>query len=88
MHVLRTVFYFFRLDRYHVFYLLWLLFLLNVFTFKQLILSEADLENRQLAVIKRIDRSALRQLDMKKILMWNPWYGDFGFGLDDDFAFR
>ncbi len=20
--------------------------------------------------------------------MWNPWYGDFGFALDDDFAFR
>ena len=77
-----------QLDRNRVFYLLWLLFLLNIFTFKQLTLTENDIDNKELVVIKRIDRSALRQLDMKKILMWNPWYGDFGFALDDDFAFR
>ena len=86
MHLFRTLFY--RLDRHRVFYFLWLLFLLNIFTFKQLTISEADIESQQLVAIKRIDRSALRQLDMKKILMWNPWYGDFGFPFDDDFAFR
>lgn len=86
MHIFRKLFY--RLDRHRVFYFMWLLFLLNIFTFKQLTLSEADIDNKHLAIIKRIDRSAFRQLDMKKILMWNPWYGDFGFGLDDDFAFR
>jgi alpha-1,3-fucosyltransferase len=86
MHIFKTLFS--QLDRHRVFYLLWLLFLLNVFTFKQLTLTEDDVDSKELVVIKRIDRSAFRQLDMKKILMWNPWYGDFGFALDDDFAFR
>lgn len=86
MQAFRTLSY--RMDRSRVLYLLWLLFLLNVFTFKQLITSETDSVNVELPVIKRIERSGFRQLDMKKILMWNPWYGDFGFTLDDDFAFR
>ncbi|KAI9553681.1 hypothetical protein GHT06_021609 [Daphnia sinensis] len=85
MHVFQTLFS--RLDRHRVFYLLWLLFLLNIFTFKQLTLSEDDIDGKEMVMVKRIDRSILRQLDMKKILMWNPWYGDFGFALDDDFAF-
>jgi alpha-1,3-fucosyltransferase len=86
MNIFQTLFS--QLDRHRVFYLLWILFLLNIFTFKQLTLTEDDIDNKDLVIIKRIDRSAFRQLDMKKILMWNPWYGDFGFALDDDFAFR
>lgn len=64
----------FRWNRHHVLYVLYLLFLLNVFTFKQLTVNEAESDDTELAVVKRIDRSIFQTERMYSILLWNPWF--------------
>ena len=73
-----------RPNKQHIYYLLWLFFLVNIFRYKNM---ENSVQEKAV-VLKRIDRSVNTQLEMKKILLWNPWYGDFGFQPDEEFAFR
>ena len=58
------------------FFILYTIFLFNVFTFKQLTLRDAEGEDTSLVMVKRID-SSIRRIEMKKILLWNPWYVKF-----------
>ena len=73
-----------RFNKHHILYVMWLFLLLNVFQWR----NTPDLVVEKAVVLKRIDRSVLSRPDTKKILLWNPWYGDFGFAPDDEFAFR
>lgn len=86
----QTVFY--KLNRHRVLYPLWLFFLFNVFTLKQLTIDETENDVQQeLDIVKYIEQpsASLQEPEkVKTILMWNPWYGDFGFTLDDDSSFR
>lgn len=86
--------FFYKLNRRRVLYPLWLFFLFNVFTLKELTISdETDKDIEQLDVIvEHVEQSTALQAALEKqvktILMWNPWYGDFGFTLDDESSFR
>lgn len=73
-----------RINRSHVIYIVWLFLCLNVY-----ILQEISSENEatETATVKTIERSLFRSLETKRILLWNPWYGDFGFTFDDETAF-
>jgi len=62
-----------RWNRQHILYVLYLLFILNLFTFRQLTVNEEAIDDSELVLVKRIERSALKQLEMKRILLWNPW---------------
>ena len=83
---------FYKLNRHRVLYPLWLFFLFNVFTLKQLTIDETEnAEVKELDIVKYIEQSSVSFQESEKvktILMWNPWYGDFGFTLDDDSSFR
>jgi alpha-1,3-fucosyltransferase len=85
---------FYKLNRHRVLYPLWLFFLFNVFTLKQLTIDETEnAEVKELDIVKHIiehqsSASFQESEKVKTILMWNPWYGDFGFTLDDDSSFR
>jgi len=76
----------YRLNGLQVLYILWLLFLLNVFTFKQLSLGGAEHKKEPLGLTDRSEQRVDR--DVKKILFWNAWYGDFGVKFDDESGFR
>lgn len=84
---------FYKLNRHRVLYPLWLFFLFNVFTLKQLTIDETEnAEVKELDIVKYIEHQSSASFQesekVKTILMWNPWYGDFGFTLDDDSSFR
>jgi alpha-1,3-fucosyltransferase len=84
---------FYKLNRHRILYPLWLFFLFNVFTLKQLTIDETEnAEVKELDIVKYIEHQSSASFQesekVKTILMWNPWYGDFGFTLDDDSSFR
>lgn len=85
-HTLRALFH--RPNRHCLIYPLWLFFLFNVFFVKQLTIRDVYDDYHQLDVVQRVDMSTLKDTDVKTILLWNPWYGDFGFTLDDVSSFR
>ncbi|XP_046457101.1 alpha-(1,3)-fucosyltransferase C-like [Daphnia pulex] len=83
---------FYKLNRHRILYPLWLFFLFNVFTLKQLTIDETEnVEVKELDIVKYIEHQSSVSFQesekVKTILMWNPWYGDFGFTLDDDSSF-
>jgi alpha-1,3-fucosyltransferase len=85
--------FFYKLNRRRVLYPLWLFFLFNVFTLKQLTISETENDTKEFdVVVENVEQSSAlhepAEEQVKTILMWNPWYGDFGFTLDDDSSFR
>ena len=83
--------FFYKLNRRRVLYPLWLFFLFNVFTMKQLTIGDTGNDVKELEnIVEDTEQpSTLQEPEkVKTILMWNPWYGDFGFTLDDDSAFR
>jgi len=77
-----------KINGYQILYVLWLLFLMNVFTFKQLTVSEISDDKRRVTDVKIVRKQPSSSGEIKKILLWNAWYGDFGFKLDDELAFQ
>lgn len=75
-----------KINRSHVLYVVWLFLCFNVYILQE-ISSESERDDSQVTTVKKIDRSLLRPAQIKKILLWNPWYGDFGFPFDDEAAF-
>jgi len=72
-----------------VMYLLWLLFLLNAFTFKESTVNKVQEGNTDVAKVKVINENAVSsQKKPKKLLFWNAIYGDLGFKMDDETAFQ
>ena len=60
---------------------MYLFLLINVFKYQN---TSVQVAETSVGKLKRIDRSANRVVAIKKILLWNPWYGDFGFQPDDE----
>lgn len=75
----------FRVGRSQFAYVVWLFLCFNVYILRE-IATESERRDGEVPGVRRIERSSLH-VATKKILLWNPWYGDFGFTFDDETAF-
>jgi len=83
----RSIFH--QINGHQILYILWLMFLLNVFTFRQLTVTETGNDMHAAANVKStVENKFNSNGKVKKILLWNALYGDFGFKYDDEWAFK
>jgi len=78
-----------RINRHQILYILWLIFLLNVFTFKQLTVTETDEDTYEAGHGNRVRKPSFNSdRKVKNILLWNAWYGDFRLKYDDELGYQ